>query len=173
MRAALARMHEEAVAIADRLEEAGAALGTATSRLPNGTRLIDAGVQARGSCGAGRLFAEACLGGMGAVATATRRLGRATILEARVVVDAPLLACIGSQYAGWKIQAAQDPSESSLTDSLGWIPGSSSARRTEYRQIMLLDDDRPGIVFQEASAPCLAQRWPTSWPRGAALSRAT
>ena len=104
MKTALARMHAEAVAIADRLEETGEVLGAATSRLPNGTRLIDAGVRARGSCGAGRLFAEACLGGMGTVTIGTRRLGPATLLEARVAVDAPLLACMGSQYAGWKIQ---------------------------------------------------------------------
>lgn len=104
MKEALARMHEEAVRLADRLEVAGPAMGTLTSRLQNGTRLIDAGVEARGSCGAGRLFAEACLGGLGSVTIGTRRLGPATLLEARVSVDAPLLACIGSQYAGWKIQ---------------------------------------------------------------------
>jgi methenyltetrahydromethanopterin cyclohydrolase len=97
-------IHAEAVRIADEMERRGAALGVDATRLANGARLIDAGVRARGSHGAGRLFAEACLGGLGRVRVGPRRLGPATIPEARVEVDRPLVACLGAQYAGWKIQ---------------------------------------------------------------------
>ncbi len=99
----LQRIHDSAVRIADAMEASSAGLGLEVSRLPNGSRLIDAGVRARGSCGAGRLFAEACLGGLGRVTIGTRPLGRVTMLEARVAVDLPLHACIASQYAGWKL----------------------------------------------------------------------
>jgi len=102
--AALERIHEQAASIADRMAAAPEALGIEVERLANGTRLIDAGITARGSLEAGRLFAEACLGGFGRVLLSTRTLGTATIPEARVAVDRPLIACIGSQYAGWRIQ---------------------------------------------------------------------
>jgi len=96
--------HENAVRIADLMEGEAAALGIQCERLANGTRLIDAGVRAPGSLEAGRLFAEACLGGLGRVTFAERSLGTARIQEARTVVDRPLRACIGSQYAGWRIR---------------------------------------------------------------------
>jgi len=41
------------------------------------------------------------------VAVGQARLGRATLLEARVAVDHPLVACMASQYAGWKIQVGK------------------------------------------------------------------
>ena len=72
--------------------------------LPNGTRLIDAGVKAPGSPAAGQLFAETCLGGLGHVRLAPRLLAGRPISEARVAVSSPLVACIGSQYAGWQIK---------------------------------------------------------------------
>src|SRR5262245_58133801 len=97
-------MHAGAVRLADALADPSAALGVEVTRLANGARLIDAGVRAPGSIEAGRLYAECCMGGLGRVAIGPVALGRATILEARVGVDHPLVACMASQYAGWKIQ---------------------------------------------------------------------
>lgn len=98
------RMHAAALRIADEMARRGADIGVAVRTLPNGARLIDAGIETAGSHEAGRLYAEACLGGLGRVAIGVRRLGPATLPEARVTVDSPLHACMGSQYAGWKIQ---------------------------------------------------------------------
>jgi methenyltetrahydromethanopterin cyclohydrolase len=100
----LDRIHDGAVRIADEMAERAADLGLAVSVLPNGTRLIDAGVEARGSREGGRRFAEACMGGLGLVRIEDRRLGKATIAEAKVAVPGPLVACMASQYAGWKIE---------------------------------------------------------------------
>ena len=102
---ALSRINPEALAIADRMEAGSAALGVRAHRLANGCRLLDAGVKAPGSLAAARHYAEACLGGLGRVRVAPRPLGAAVLFEARVEVDAPLVACLGSQYAGWKVQA--------------------------------------------------------------------
>lgn len=96
--------HGAALRLADEMARRAGDLGVAVRVLPNGARLIDAGVSAAGSHEAGRLYAEACLGGLGQVAIGVMRLGPATLPEARVTVDAPLRACMGSQYAGWKIQ---------------------------------------------------------------------
>lgn len=104
MSGGLPAIHDNAVRIADGMEARAAALGVEVHHLKNGARLIDAGVRASGSLDAGRLYAEACLGGLGRVSVETRPLGPVTIVQARVAVDRPLLACLGSQYAGWKIK---------------------------------------------------------------------
>jgi methenyltetrahydromethanopterin cyclohydrolase len=100
----LDRIHEGAWEAADAMAERAAEIGVLVTTLPNGTRLIDAGVQAPGSLEAGRLFAAACLGGLGVVRIAARRLGPHTVPEARVAVSAPLAGCMGAQYAGWRIR---------------------------------------------------------------------
>jgi methenyltetrahydromethanopterin cyclohydrolase len=102
---AVTRISPAAVRIADRMEDDARVLGITVTRLHDGCRLIDAGVEAPGSIEAGRLYAEACLGGLGRVRLGTRSIGPAVLPEARVEVDAPLVACLGSQYAGWKVQA--------------------------------------------------------------------
>jgi methenyltetrahydromethanopterin cyclohydrolase len=100
----LERIHAGAARLADALADPSAALGVAVTHLPNGARLLDAGVRAAGSIEAGRLYAECCMGGLGRVTIGPAALGDATILEVRVAVDHPLFACMASQYAGWKIQ---------------------------------------------------------------------
>ncbi len=99
----MARLNDGAVRIADQMEEDAAALGVVASRLGNGSRILDAGVRAAGSHAAARLYAEACTGGMSRVRTGVRALGPATLTEARIEVDAPFAACLGAQYAGWKV----------------------------------------------------------------------
>ena len=101
---AVSRINALAVAAADRMESEASRLGVHVTRLAGGARLIDAGVEAPGSHAAGLLYAEACLGGLGRVRIGTRSLGPAILPEARVEVDAPVVACLGSQYAGWKVQ---------------------------------------------------------------------
>lgn len=104
---AVARINPAAVRVADALESGGASIGVHATRLPCQARLIDAGVEWPGSLEAARLYAEACLGGLGEVRVGVRTLGPAAIMEARVEIDAPLVSCLGSQYAGWKVQAGR------------------------------------------------------------------
>ena len=85
------------------------ALGLNIIQLSNGATVIDAGVKVPGSLEAGRLFAEACLGGLGQVS-----LTRLVYEEAgkdsfwlpavSVSVTSPHIACMGSQYAGWAVK---------------------------------------------------------------------
>ena len=103
MKASLEAINPDAARLADAMEGRAGRIGVVVSRLKSGARLIDAGVRAPGSHEAGRLYAEACLGGLGRVAVRARMLGPAVIPTAEVTVDMPLVACIASQYAGWKI----------------------------------------------------------------------
>lgn len=96
-------MNERAWAIAEDCVTRADALQIGVSRLPNGTRVIDAGVEVPGSLTAGLQVARMCLGGLGQV-----ELGPVTIEHQRweavhVRTDHPALACMASQYAGWAI----------------------------------------------------------------------
>lgn len=74
--------------------------------LANGTRVIDAGVESPGSLTAGKYFAEICLGGLGQVHFTQVRLAELSLPGVQIVVDWPVLGCMASQYAGWKIEAS-------------------------------------------------------------------
>ncbi|MBM4200413.1 MAG: methenyltetrahydromethanopterin cyclohydrolase [Gammaproteobacteria bacterium] len=76
-------------------------------RLANGSTLIDAGIAARGGLEAGRLITEICMGGLGRV---TLGQGGATPrwpLTVQVHSTNPVIACLGSQYAGWSLSHGQ------------------------------------------------------------------
>ena len=103
----LDRIHPAAVSLADEMERRAPERGILSRRLANGCRLIDAGVETPGSHTAGRLYALACLGGLGDLAIDAAPLGEAVLPHARVSVDRPLASCLLSQYAGWKISVGK------------------------------------------------------------------
>ena len=77
------------------------------SRQDNGVRIVDAGIQVAGGIEAGRRIAEICLGGLGRV-----RLDPAAAFadwpwELGVATAQPVLACLGSQYAGWSLSEGE------------------------------------------------------------------
>ena len=78
-------------------------LRVAVSRLDNGCRIIDAGIHATGGLEAGRLIAEICMGGLGRVSLAAAGASdwpwQLDVLSAN-----PVMACLASQYAGWRLR---------------------------------------------------------------------
>jgi methenyltetrahydromethanopterin cyclohydrolase len=73
------------------------------SKSPCGALLVDAGIAARGGLEAGRRIAEICLGGLGSVSLGTSgRFPRWGTMVTVTTAD-PVLACLGSQYAGWSL----------------------------------------------------------------------
>ena len=79
--------------------------GVAVSRVPCGTTIVDCGVAVEGGLEAGRILAEICLGGLGTVSILPANGVGSALAAATVqtVTDQPLAACLGSQYAGWKV----------------------------------------------------------------------
>ncbi len=71
--------------------------------LTNGTTLVDAGIIAPGGLEAGRRVAEICMGGLGHVLLNSSS-GKWP-LTLHVHAANPVLACLGSQYAGWSLVA--------------------------------------------------------------------
>jgi methenyltetrahydromethanopterin cyclohydrolase len=96
-------LNDRARDLADRLAAEADALRVAVTTLEGGTRLIDCGSGARGGLEAGRQFAQICMGGLGWVSFAPVVFGGHWLPGLTVVTDRPALACLGSQYAGWRL----------------------------------------------------------------------
>jgi methenyltetrahydromethanopterin cyclohydrolase len=114
-------VNQRAFAIVNRMVADAERLGIAVSHLACGARVVDLGVKVPGSLLAGKLAAEASLGGMGEVSflpldfgdPSTGSLassgqdgaGQAFWLPGvGIAVDQPEIGCMASQYAGWGIR---------------------------------------------------------------------
>jgi methenyltetrahydromethanopterin cyclohydrolase len=71
--------------------------------LENGCTIIDAGIKVPGGLEAGRIIAEICMGGMGTVTLNHSAYTNNWPLSVNVHSGNPILACLGSQYAGWSL----------------------------------------------------------------------
>ncbi len=68
-----------------------------------GGRVVDCGVHATGGLGAGRTLARACLADLADVAIVPGEVEGRPCPVVQVVTDAPVAACLASQYAGWQV----------------------------------------------------------------------
>ncbi|HWA99236.1 MAG TPA: methenyltetrahydromethanopterin cyclohydrolase [Pirellulales bacterium] len=69
-----------------------------------GAMVIDLGIEVAGGLEAGRRLAEICMAGLGTVAFAAGAGTQAAEPLVTVATDAPVDACMASQYAGWQIK---------------------------------------------------------------------
>jgi methenyltetrahydromethanopterin cyclohydrolase len=121
-------LNQRARELADRLTDEADALRVAVSTRSDGTRVIDCGSAVPGGLEAGRRFAEITMGGLGSVAFSPIVLDGRSLPGLTVVCDHPALACLGSQYAGWKI------------DRDGFFAMASGPGRALIRAEALFDD---------------------------------
>lgn len=70
---------------------------------PLGSTIIDAGIEVKGGIEAGMLVAEATMGGLGRVSFGIKNYGDLELPTVYVCTDNPVIACMASQYAGWRI----------------------------------------------------------------------
>jgi methenyltetrahydromethanopterin cyclohydrolase len=96
-------LNQRAHDLADLVAADADALRVAARTLDGGTRVIDCGSDVRGGLEAGRRFAEITMGGLGSVGFTPLVLKGRWTPALTVVTDHPALACLASQYAGWKI----------------------------------------------------------------------
>lgn len=127
-------------------------LGIKTGRAENGTLLIDAGINDKGSIEAGRQIAEICLGGL--ASTLLRYSGNyeewGWCLD--VHTSHPVIACLASQYAGWGLSHGKGADEFSAL-------GSGPARALGSRESLLTEigyrdkADKTCLVLEVDSIP--------------------
>jgi methenyltetrahydromethanopterin cyclohydrolase len=148
--------------LAARLIDNAARLRITISRTPDGTVIADAGVDAMGGIEAGVLIARLCMGGLGRVAVRTS-LDANPLWPSMIDVhtSSPVLACLGSQYAGWSLAHGEGKGG---FHALGSGPGRAAAGREElfaelaYRDvaesvcIVLEVDKKPPIEIAEKVA---------------------
>lgn len=105
-------LNQRAAAILQTMIEDSDSLGLGVLKLKNGATVIDAGIRVAGSFEAGRLFAGACLGGLGQVHFVHQTYypqdsnsnGSFWLPAVEVRASRPPLACMASQYAGWAVK---------------------------------------------------------------------
>ena len=99
-----ASVNERASPLVEALVADVSALRLKISRSSTGALIVDAGIDCVGSFEAGRRIAEICLGGLGAVAFIPAPPDAPSSTTIGVHASDPVLACLGSQYAGWRLQ---------------------------------------------------------------------
>jgi len=89
--------------LVDALRLRAADYRVAVSRLDSGVELIDAGIAVPGGLEAGRLIGEICMGGLGRVNLSGASPFARWRWQVDVTATHPVIACLGSQYAGWSL----------------------------------------------------------------------
>lgn len=69
-----------------------------------GATLIDAGIHAKGGYLAGRITTEICMGRLATIKILPKKYGTLELISIYVQTDHPVLATLGSQFAGWQIK---------------------------------------------------------------------
>jgi methenyltetrahydromethanopterin cyclohydrolase len=133
-------LNRQAVEILNRMSDRASALGISVSTLTNGARLVDFGVKAPGGLLAGKGLAEICLGGLGEVAFLPLDYGDFSFSGISVAIDGPVLPCLGSQYAGWRIHRGK-------FFGMGSGPARALARTEELFETIRIQDDADSAVL--------------------------
>lgn len=117
-------------------------LRVGVEKLDSGATVIDAGIKFAGGLEAGRLVGEICMGGLGSVRlqhTPSRRWP----FEICVHSTNPVLACLGSQYAGWSLNHGD-------FFALGSGPGRAMAVKEElYKELGYKDKHDSAVLVLE------------------------
>jgi methenyltetrahydromethanopterin cyclohydrolase len=140
-------LNDRAQELADGLAAEGDALRLTVTTLPGGTRLIDCGSAAPGGLEAGRRFAQICMAGLGSVSFAPLVFQGRWLPGLTVVTDRPALACLASQYAGWRLDR-----EGYFAMASG--PGRALIRAEElYNDLEVDERARTAVLCLEARDP--------------------
>lgn len=73
-------------------------------KISSETTIVDAGIKAKGGFEAGKIITEICMGGCGKAEIRHRRYGEIELPSIFVHTDHPVIATLGSQFAGWQIK---------------------------------------------------------------------
>ena len=88
----------------DKLCENPAFYGVKVEKTGSGATIVDAGIEAKGGFQAGKIITEICMGGCGKAEIIPRRYGELELPSIFVYTDHPVIATLGSQFAGWQIK---------------------------------------------------------------------
>jgi methenyltetrahydromethanopterin cyclohydrolase len=115
-------------------------------RTEEGVTVVDAGIEARGGFLAGKLITEICMGGCATADITGGEYGGLEFPSILVCTDQPVIATLGSQYAGWQINEEG-------YFAIGSGPARALAQKPKgiYREIGYKDDFDKAVVVLETS----------------------
>jgi len=97
-------INREAVRIVEEIIDKADVLNVKCIRTDVGPTLIDCGVEVRGGYEAGIYVSRVCLGGLGFVTLSFKEYEDIRLPVVEEFIDHPIIACMASQYAGWRIR---------------------------------------------------------------------
>lgn len=120
--------------------------GVKVSTPNKGAVIIDAGIEAKGGYLAGKAVTEICLGGYGKAEINSRPYGDLELPSIQVYTDHPVVATLGSQYAGWRIKVGN-------YKAIGSGPARALALKPRdlYAKIDYRDSSDCAVIVVEAS----------------------
>ena len=143
-------LNQRALRLVENLIEDAAALRVKVSIGESGERLIDAGAATRGSIEAGLAIARIGMGGLAEVTLGSSAVTPRWPWRVLVRSSNPALACLASQYAGWKLSAAGEGG----FDGLGSGPARAlAALEPIYEQLEYSEQAEHGVLVVESDRP--------------------
>ena len=116
----------------------------------NNCVIIDAGVNVLGNMEAGRVISEICLGGIGRVHILNTFQNSEWPLTVNVNTNDPVIACLGSQYAGWSLSSKE---EGSKFNALGSGPARALALKEPlFNDISYSDKSNKTCIVMEVDS---------------------
>ena len=113
----------------------------AVQAIDGGGRFVDCGINVAGGLGAGLDLARICLAGLADVAIVPGDVNGRPVPLVQVMTDHPVVACLGSQYAGWALSEGKYFAMGS-----GPIRAAAPDREPVLIELNLRDDAADGVV---------------------------
>jgi methenyltetrahydromethanopterin cyclohydrolase len=120
--------------------------GVAVSKSTTGATIIDAGVKASGGFEAGKILTELCLGSAGRVDISFKSYGEIDFPSVTVTTDFPAIACLGSQFAGWRIKE-----DNNIAISSGPARAIALKPKETYEEISYTDTCNKAVIVLESN----------------------
>ena len=134
--------------LAEKLLNNQAFYGVHASKTSAGATVIDAGVNVPGGFQAGKIFTEICMGGAGKAQLGFKAYGDLALPSITVSSDHPVVAALGSQFAGWRIKEPDD------SIAIGSGPARALALKPKkvYQAIGYKDDSDKAVLTLESNS---------------------
>jgi len=142
-------VNEYGLDVFEEMMDSSEELQVGIEELDNGTTIIDAGVKEVGGFEAGLYVARICMADLADIKFSSFDLGKFVAPAVELTTDHPVVACMASQYAGWRIK---------VKDFFGMGSGPARALslkpRELYDKILYADDsDEAVLVLESAKIP--------------------
>ena len=144
-------VNNNAKRLLDSLVVDAARLRVGVSQAPHGATLVDAGAAYPGGLEAGLRLAEICVGGLATVQLLTDSVLPRWPVTITVASSNPVVACLGSQYAGWSLSHGEKPNS---FYALGSGPARALARKEKlFAELGYADEAEDSVLVLESGKP--------------------